>query len=185
MAEKGDIRVIRSDAGERLADKGQQLGLFGADGAPVPVEERRGAGRPPGAPNKLKAKLREYLAHKGYRDPAEQLAMLAGLDQQMHPLAYAAHIAQVLGEDVMAVAREMRQAAGELMPYWHAKITPDVSVQAPAVNILMQGASGAVGMAIEGTDPFAPLNVRLGQMQQNQQVADIEDPISDTSDRTE
>jgi hypothetical protein len=83
------------------------------------------------------------------------------------------------------VAREMRQAAGELMPYWHAKITPDVSVQAPAVNILMQGASGAVGMAIEGTDPFAPLNVRLGQMQQNQQVADIEDPISDTSDRTE
>lgn len=185
MAEKADIRAIRADAGERLAEKGPQLGLFGEDGAPVPVEQRRGPGRPAGATNKLKAKLREYLAHRGYRDPAEQLAMLAGLDQDMHPMAYAAQVAQLLGEDVMAVAREMRQAAAELMPYWHAKITPDVSVQAPAVNILMQGAGGVVGMSVAGSDPFAPIDVRSGEVVENQSLGGTQDPASDASDRTE
>ena len=184
------MRAIRADAGERLTAKGQQLGLFGADGEPVavaaPEEVRRGPGRPVGASNKLKTKLREYLAHRGYRDPAEQLAMMAGLDQPMHPMAYAAHIAQALGEDTMAVLREMRQAAGELMPYWHAKITPDVSVTTPAVNILMQGAGGMVGMVVPGTaDAFAPFDVRNGESLVYQHLSGDEDPASDVSDRTE
>lgn len=184
MSERGDIRMVRAAAGARLTEKGEQLGFFGEDGAPVPAE-RRGPGRPAGASNKLKAKLREYLAHKGYRDPAEQLAMMAGLDQVMHPMAYAAKIAEALGEDTMAVLREMRQAAGELMPYWHAKITPDVSVQAPAVNILMQGSGGAVGVSLPGTDPFAPFDVRFGEMLENQGLGESQDPASDVSDRTE
>lgn len=155
---------------------GGQLDMFGDDkGAAVPVERRAGPGRPAGSGNKLKGKLKDYMAAQGYRDPAAQLAMLAGLDRpDLHPLGYAAQIAAALGEPVTAVAGLMRQAAAELMPYWHAKITPDVAVQAPAVNILMasDGASVAIaGVPAQGGDDFAPLDVRIAQMLENQRVS--------------
>lgn len=186
--DKPSPQEIAAGAGRALLADGQpggQLDMFGdRAGAAVPVETRRGPGRPAGASNKLRAKIRELMAARGYRDPAEQLAMLAGLDRpDLHPLGYAAQIAATLGEPVMAVAREMRQAAAELMPYWHAKITPDFAVQAPAVNILMAGDAAAV--AVTGAHPadggagFAPLDVRMGQIVQNQQVSGDDAGASD------
>lgn len=117
---------------------GEQADMFGSEGAVVPVGQRSGPGRPAGATNKLKSRISEYMALRGYRDPVEQLAMLAGLDRpDVHPLAYAAQIAKELGEDVMDVAKVMRQAASDLLPYYHAKITPDVSVNMPVMSITM------------------------------------------------
>ncbi|WP_112312507.1 hypothetical protein [Pseudogemmobacter bohemicus] len=185
--DKPDPREIAMAAGRALLaerEAGGQLDMFGGDqGEAVPVEDRRGPGRPAGSSNKLRGKIRELMAARGYRDPAEQLAMLAGLDRpDLHPLGYAAQIAATLGEPVMLVAREMRQAAAELMPYWHAKITPDIAVQAPAVNILMAGDAAAV--AVQGAMPgagagFAPLDVRMMQIEQNQQVSGGDAAASD------
>jgi hypothetical protein len=185
----------RRASAETLQREGVQLGMFGPEGEVVAPAGRAGPGRPPGAQNKLKARVRDYLAGKGYRDPAEQLALLAGLDRRdKHPLHVAAEIAAALGEDVMAVAREMRQAAEGLMPYWHPKLTPDVSVSAPSVNILMQGSDGSVGisLAMGGEDRFAPLDVRAGltidgtiEGQSNQGLSDDADTQSDAASRTE
>ncbi|MES2667446.1 MAG: hypothetical protein V4712_15210 [Pseudomonadota bacterium] len=174
-----DPKMVAADRGERLLEQGSgQLGMFGPEGEVIDPAKRAGPGRPVGAGNKLKSRLKDYLTAKGYRDPAEHLALLAGLDRRdKHPLHVAAEIAAVLGEDVMAVAREMRQATEALLPYWHAKLTPDVSVTTPAVNILMQGAGGMVGIDLgdAGDDPFAPLDVRIGligDIEQNQGVSD-------------
>jgi hypothetical protein len=160
-----DPKQRATDRAEKLIEAGPQLGMFGPEGEVLPPATR-GPGRPPGAQNKLKSRLRDYLAAKGYRDPAEHLALLAGLDRRdKHPLHVAAEIATVLGVPVTDIAREMRQATEALMPYWHAKLTPDVQVNAPSVNILMQDGSGAVGISLGGgEDPFAPLDVRLGML---------------------
>ena len=190
MAEGKTKAEIREDD-ERQLDQGGQLGFFGDDGAPIAPATRQGPGRPSGATNKLKSKLKDYLAGKGYRDPAEHLAMLAGLDQrELHPMAYAAQVAQLLGEPTMAVAREMRAAAEALLPYWHAKLTPDISVNAPSVNILMQGMGGVVAMdtGAAGSDPFAPLDVRAGlnvEIVEDQGVSDDDAAGSDGEARTE
>lgn len=189
MAEK--TKFDHQMDGKRLEDQGAQLGFFGGDGAPIAPALRQGPGRPSGAQNRLKTKVREYLAGKGYRDPAEQLAMLAGLDQrELHPMAYAAQVAQLLGEPTMAVAREMRAAAEALLPYWHAKLTPDVSVNAPSVNILMQGVGGVVTMDAgqAGSDPFAPLDVREGlnvESVEYQQLSEADIAGDAVKDRTE
>ena len=185
-----DPQVLNAERGERIATTGEQLGLFGPEGAPVPPAERRGAGRPAGAGNKLKSKLRDLMAARGYRDPAEQLAMLAGLDRpDLHPLAHAALLAAETGEDVAAVMREMRQAAGELMPYWHAKITPDVAVQGP-VQVFVAGGQ-VVQPGPEQARDVTPQARRVapppmpGEMQRNQGLADGVVQGSDDGVRTE
>lgn len=177
MGDKPSAEQLARIGGAMLERDGAQLGFFGDDGQPIaPNDVRRGAGRPAGAGNKVKSKIRDYLAGKGYRDPAEQLAMLAGLDQrELHPMAYAAQVAQLLGVAVTDVIREMRQAAGELMPYWHAKLTPDVQVNVPSVNILMAGMGGVPVLDAGGADPFAPLDIRAGLISEsveNQEVSE-------------
>jgi hypothetical protein len=191
----GDVKLLNSERAEKLIEQGSgQLGMFGPEGEVLPPSSR-GPGRPPGAQNKLKSRLKDYLAAKGYRDPAEHLALLAGLDRRdKHPLHVAAEIAAALGEDVMAVAREMRQATEALMPYWHAKLTPDVQVNAPSVSILMQGMDGSVGISLGagGDDPFAPLDVRVGllpgsedEAQGNQALSEGQGVQSDSASRTD
>lgn len=175
MGDRPDPAVAAREAGARLlvAGGGDQLSMFEADGAPV-GPERRLPGRPAGSGNKLKGKLRELFTARGFRDPAEQLAMLAGLDRpDLHPLAYAAQIAVELGEPVLAVAGMMRQAATDLMPYWHAKLTPDVTFAQTVVPIMMQMPGAAPGVVIEGVagsldHPFAPADVRAGLVEQYQ-----------------
>jgi len=188
---KGDERALNAERGGRVLAEGEQMGLFGPEGEAIPpVERRAGPGRPAGSGNKLKAKLREMMALRGYRDPAEQLAMLAGLDRpDLHPLAYAAQIAEQTGEDLAAVLREMRQAAGELMPYWHAKITPDVAVQA-AVQVVMPGAVAPAAGPATARD-VTPQPGRIApppmphQTQQNQTLSDAAPDAADAKSRTE
>jgi len=123
------------------------------------------------------------MAARGYRDPAEQLAMIAGLDRpDLHPIGYAAPIAASLGEPVTAVAALMRQAAAELMPYWHARITPDALVPAPSVNILMSArpvAADGDGAVQAGGSAFAPLDVRIAQIVENHGLGTGQDPATD------
>lgn len=183
MGDRPSREELAQLGGQRLLDEGHQLEMFGPEGEAVPVDQRRGPGRPAGSGNKLKAKLKDYMVARGYRDPAEQLAMLAGLDRpDLHPMGYAAQIASALGEPVTAVAGLMRQAAAELLPYWHPKVSPDVAVQAPAVNILMAGspvALGVEGAPQAGGEAFAPLDVRIRQGEQNQWVTNGDDAASD------
>lgn len=190
MADKPDFAAMNRAAGERLQDVGAQLSMFAADGAPVGPEARR-PGRPAGAGNKLKGKLRDLATARGYRDPAEQLAMIAGLDRpDVHPLAYAGQIAELIGEPVLAVAGMMRQAAAELMPYWHAKLTPDVTFAQTVVPILMQMPGAAPGQVIEGMagamlHPYAPLDVRAALTQRNQGLSGSDDAGGGDAIRTD
>lgn len=183
MPSRFEIEEANRKAGRKLLAEGEQAGLFGAEGAPI-APEKRGPGRPAGAGNKLKSKLRDYMAARGYRDPAEQLAMIAGLDQrELHPMAYAAQVAASIGEPVLAVVGQMRQAAADLLPYWHAKLTPDVAVQGAQVNILMQGSDGSVALRIEGgDDPFAPLDVRAGVNGESVEYQGLGDAVLQGSD---
>ena len=176
MADRLSREDLARRGGRRLDEDGAQLGFFEEDGTPVastaPV---RGPGRPQGAGNRAKSRIRDYLAAKGYRDPAEQLALLAGLDQrEVHPIYHAAKLAQAIGVPVDVVLREMRQAADALLPYWHAKLTPDVLVNLPPVPILMQ-VNGAVQVdaGALGGHRFAPADVRAALPEG--QVSAIED----------
>lgn len=139
----------RKRVAEGLVEGGEQLDMWGESGSVVPAAQRSGPGRPAGSPNKLTAKLGQLMAQRGYRDPAEHLAMMAGLDRpDVHPIAYAAQIAAELGEDVMDVAKVMRQAAADVLPYYHAKLTPDVQVNLPVMQVTM--AAPMAGQATDG-----------------------------------
>ncbi len=181
MSRDPKVIAARQGTAERLLQKGEQLNMWGEDGATVPAAAR-GPGRPAGAPNKLKTKLRDYMAGQGYRDPAVQLAMMAGLDRpDLHPMAYAAQIAQELGEDMLDVVKVMRQAAADVLPYYHAKLTPDVSIQNAQMNITMAppGAAAAPSARVVGPPPMPGENV-----QQKQTVSDRDGgDASDGSDQ--
>lgn len=192
---KADQQAVNAARGARIAAEGEQLGLFGPEGAAIePAERRAGPGRPAGSGNKLKSKLGQLMAARGYRDPAEQLAMLAGLDRpDLHPMALAALLAEQTGEDVAAVMREIRQAASELMPYWHAKVTPDVAVHQTAVQVVMPGAA-VPQQAAQGPDQARDVTPQPGriapppmpfQIQQNQWVSDTGPDGSDAQSRTD
>lgn len=189
---KADQRALNAERGARIAEQGEQLGLFGPEGAAIePAERRAGPGRPAGSGNRLKSKLGQLMALRGYRDPAEQLAMLAGLDRpDLHPLALAAALAEELGEDVAAVMREMRQAAGELLPYWHAKVTPDVAVHQTAVQVVMPGAVVPQPGPEQARD-VTPKPGRIApppmpfEIQQKQEVSESPEGNSDGAIRTE
>ncbi|MEO0380506.1 MAG: hypothetical protein AAF252_09560 [Pseudomonadota bacterium] len=177
MARDPKLIAARQGSADQLLNKGQQLDMWGENAEPVPAASR-GPGRPAGAQNKLKTKLRDYMAGQGYRDPAVQLAMMAGLDRpDVHPIAYAAAIARELGEDTMDVLKVMRQAAADLVPYYHAKLTPDVSVQQATMNITMAppGAAASPTERVVGPPPMPNENV-----QQNQQVSE-----SDTGEHSD
>ncbi len=179
----GDVREMRREAAERFLDGGEQLDMFGSGGSVVPAGDRRGPGRPAGASNKLTSKVREFMAHQGYRDPAEQLAMMAGLDRpDLHPMAYAGQIAELLGEDMADVLKVMRQAAADVMPYWHAKLTPDVRVDAPVMNVLM-AAPGASAEQVRRVVGPPPMPEAKGT--QDQGVSQSDDGDNDGEGRTE
>lgn len=87
---------------ERAREVGDQLSLFGPP-APMPApgegeagEGGKRIGRPPGARNKVKAQLRELMAAQGWRDPAQQLAYLAGLNSREDPYLVALGRAEAL-----------------------------------------------------------------------------------------
>ena len=164
--------------------------MFGASGEVVPPAKRDGPGRPAGSTNKLKSRIADYMAARGFRDPVDQLAMLAGLDRpDVHPLAYAAQLAEHLGADTLEVAKIMRQAAADVLPYYHAKRTPDVQLSIPVMNVQMaQPLPGQAGNGRPIGPPPMPSEVSdktSDEMQQNQTLSDLLDAQSDGESRTE
>lgn len=112
---------------ERMREVGDQLSLFGP---PVPLppagegeagEQGKRIGRPPGARNKVKAALRDLMAAQGWRDPAQQLAYLAGLNSREDPFLVALGRAETLvaasedggaeSEDALARAERLLERA--------------------------------------------------------------------------
>ena len=72
-----DMARAASERIDQVRAEGRQLELLPPldEGEAVPVEGQRGRGR-----GKATSQLRDYLAHRGWRFPEEQLARIAGLD---------------------------------------------------------------------------------------------------------
>lgn len=180
----------RKAVAKNFIEEGVQQDMFAEDGAPVPLVQRDGPGRPAGSTNKVKSKMADYMAARGYRDPVDQLAMLAGLDRpDLHPMAYAAQIAGNLGENVTDVAKQMRQAAADLLPYYHAKRTPDINLSMPVMQVTMAPPMGGhVGTGRVAAPPPMPnqqSDAANEEAQQNQQVSNSDSEKSDSESRTE
>lgn len=178
MAKTGaDKKAAKAERAAVAQDVGAQAGLFGEDGEAMPPAVRA-PGRPKGSPNKVNSKLRELMAHRGYRDPVEMLAKVAGLDRpDLHPVAYAAQVAEVLGEDTLDVLRVQAKAASDLLPYYHQKITPDQTKVQIAAQINMD--RGAGGKTIEGLAAYAPPPMPGEETEENQDLTDAIDGSSD------
>lgn len=186
----GKSKHQKAAEAKAFQEAGAQSDMFGDEGQVIPAATRSGPGRPAGSPNKLKARISEYMAARGFRDPVDQLAMLAGLDRpDVHPLAYAAQIAEHLGADTFEVAKIMRQAAADVLPYYHAKVTPDVQVNLPVMQVSM--APPMVGQTDTtrrvGPPPMPKLQSdgAKDETQQNQQVSQSDADQSDDESRTE
>lgn len=165
-----------------------QMGLFEAP--PTIAQEeaadqaaRGKGGRPAGSKNRTAAPMGAYLRAMGFRDPAARLAVIAGLKSDMDPVELATHqaalVAKGLGlgkakpELVASLLKEQRQALEGLMPYWHAKLTPDVNVNNNVAAVLAVGVGGPVqsgaGAAPQALPPgsmafaFTPANIKQNQ----------------------
>lgn len=199
-----------------------QMALFDRPEPEAERVERTGKpGRPRGSRNRVKTDLAKLLAAHGYRDPASQLAHMAGLnsveDPRLQAIAFAEALLQLAedgdGDDldraermveearskgerevalrnlvgaleagrrrraelpglVVAIQREMRQAADALMPYVFGKVTPD-QVQQLAQMVVQIGGPGSAPGAAEGADRRAgPPPMPEGQSLQNQGLSE-------------
>lgn len=191
MSGAGDSEAkgLAADLAERVdqarAD-GEQLGLFGEpDQSDRDEAEARKPGRPKGARNKAKIGLAEYMAAKGWRAPAQQLAFLAGLNSQgldAFELCYRrtewiARQFEIEGGSTKAMLfltllKEMRLAADALTPYTAERLAPAQPAppanQRPVIGIqLGVGASGAEPQRRIGPPPM-PSEIR----ERNQDVSD-------------
>ncbi len=140
-------------------------------------------GRPAGSKNKTGAQLGAYLRGLGYRDPAARLAMIAGLNSNLDPVELATEQARLVAESlgaekpgaavVLGMLKEQRAALEGLMPYWHAKLTPDVNNNTQVNMALMVGGGAPADQGAErprqslppGEMAFAftPANIKQNQ----------------------
>jgi hypothetical protein len=133
-----------------------ELALFGDQPIAPPI--KRGPGRPAGSPNRTTLQLQALLRARGYRDPAEFLASIVSMSL--------ADLEKVLGNDCEPIEalKLQRQAAADLMPYFHTRMPQAVEFKAPEarplVVISMGAATADVRAAEDGT--FS-LNVQPNQ----------------------
>lgn len=181
----------------------------GATPAEVGSDAPAKGGRPKGATSKHNSTLRRWLADRGYKMPEDQLAQIAGLassdDVAVQAMAeaeavlvwaYDGHSGKGGGKGATAGERLQvflqfytvkLRAAEALLPYGLAKAAPDVAVQ-QAVTLVLPGAAGPQG-ADQARDitpgpgqsapSMVPADVRW-QIQQNQQVSDASEGVSDS-----
>lgn len=143
MSELATTPEIADAIAEQLDDDDRQLGLF----APPATEAGRlkiagiatriGPGRPPGARNKRTEATVAHLLQR-YRDPrAVALERI-----QMHP----ADLAAVLGCTLFEASQEQRLYLQAVMPFLHARITPEVIDNRSVIYLTINGSgSGVVG----------------------------------------
>lgn len=160
------------------------------------VPEKRGAGRPKGAKNKSSSQLKAMLAAKGFRQPEDVLALMAGLDSRLPP-----HIlAMQRTEEVLAWAggqhpgdfqasvgqrlavftdlyKDMGRRAEAVLPFGLGKVTPDVNVSNTNVTTILMpgGGGGSAPVVIEGGRGRAMAPPPMPkEIEQNQQVRETE-----------
>lgn len=213
MPKRGSYENQAHAAAKRIDEArwlGEQLTFLpdadGSGGELVP-EEPRGPGRPKGSKNKIDSQLRAMLAAKGMKMPEDQLAEIAGLssrdDVMVSAMADAERVlawasAQVPGTYQAKVAERLSlfielfkariRAAEALLPYGLAKVTPEVTQNVNAVQIVMPqtSAPGDGAKVIEGKSApqFAPPPMPQ-KSKQKQQVTDADPAQSDDGSRTE
>lgn len=128
---QGAVTVAADDAASDLFAFGQELDQFARHAIRPPV--KRGAGRPPGSPNRATSKVREFLLARGYRDPMEHLAAFMTTD--LRDLV-------ALGLDPDKAAALQIKAAADLMPYFHQAMPKQVEAKIEQVRHLVVIADG-------------------------------------------
>jgi hypothetical protein len=115
---QGQLGTVADQGAADFAAFDDDLALF--SGQPVKAPVRRDPGRPLGSRNRLTSKVREYLLHRGYRDPLEQAAALVTADPRELAAALAGKAVNLVtfGE-ALAVLAEQGKARGQLLPYFH------------------------------------------------------------------
>ena len=155
MSRDGKFAVMAAEAAERLDQAraaGKQLSFLADpdDQGGQLVEQKRGPGRPKGAKGKTETKLREMLAARGLRMPADVLAEIAGLtsrdDVMTATMADVERLLLYVGGDATPAMRlglfvdlyKVRLRAIEgMMPYVHAKVTPDGPTLVQSTTIML------------------------------------------------
>lgn len=198
--------TLARDAAERIEaarEAGQQLTFLPDEPQPDETERaKRGKG-------KATTQLRDWLAARGYRLPEDVLSEMAGLRSGLDAVTEA--IAKT--ERVLAAARGGSTAGGKpslgqwlatfnmvytaqlraadaLMPYGAPKASPDVNVS-QAVFLVAGGNSQQPADRAQIARDVTPGARRIApppmpeEIQQNQRVAESEDPQSDSGSRTE
>lgn len=164
--------AVAAAAGElaRRHDEAEQIGMFpvptrftGARGEAVQAaiaEQRRRAGRPPGAQNKSTVAMRQWLLSRG-ADPLQRLMEFA-----LHtPTSLAAE----LGCTRLEAFRELRALWEACAPFFHGKALPvdDDGKPLPFFQMFMGGA----GAADQARPPWK-------YIEENQPLRIAPDPVS-------
>lgn len=213
MPKRGSYEEQARAAAQRIEDAralGQQLTFLpdsDGQGGEMVAEAARGPGRPKGSKNRIDSQLRAMLAAQGMKMPEQQLAEIAGLSSRddvmisamadaervlawaggQHPGDYQASVAQRLATFVELFKARIR-AAEALLPYGLGKITPDVTQNVQAVQIVMPQTSApvAAGQVIEGHRQHVHAPPPMpNKIQQKQDVTNVAAAQSDKESRTE
>lgn len=193
---------------------GQQLDLLPDE---PQVDEAAEPGRPARGKGRATSMMRDYLAARGWRLPEQVLGEMAGLSSREDVFLYAMQRAeQVLawaeagGEGVKGSPRAPTtaqrldvfrtiyatavRAAEALLPYGLAKVTPEDAPQAAVQVLVMPGAQGQAGQAVQGLDRARDVTPKPGRLAppplpwetvENQGLADGAPRQSDSASRTE
>lgn len=108
--------------------------------ADAAVPAKRRPGRPLGSVSRTTKQMQLLLRQKGYRDPAEFLAALYTADTNA--------LAKTLDCDAVEALKVQRQAASELMPYFHSKTPVQIDHQGDGVRPLIMIMPGEWGTRI-------------------------------------
>lgn len=136
MAEKDGLKTAVDLAVKTAGNNDLQGELFEAeqalaDGQDCCLAVRKGPGRPKGSLNKRTLAHIDALTGKYGISPAEYLFSLMAMDFDQ----LCAEMGAVKYEQRMDCLRIKKAAAEALMPYVHAKMTPDINVDQRAFNV--------------------------------------------------
>lgn len=146
------VLAEKSDGGDLFAALDAEVEAFAGQAIAPP---RRGAGRPPGSPNRSTLQLQGYLRARGYRDPAEFLAATASMDARALAAALAGHNnpALVTFDQAIEALKLQRAAAAELLPYFHQRMPQAVhhtGDNGRPVIMIVDAATAARGASRDG-----------------------------------
>jgi len=202
------FQALARDAAQRIADSrelAEQLSLL--------PDERPGAalvedGRAKRGQGKALNQMREWLAARGYRQPEDVLAEMAGLaSRESTILTVMAEAEQILawagkGTETATMRQRLEtfmqaytlalRAAEVLMPYGAPKITPDAGANTVVNTIVVQGsAPAAPARGADQARDVTPSPRRIAppplpnEIQSNQMLGDAVASASDSEARTE